>query len=130
MRLIEMICEELGVEVGEEWAGNDGNHYILAKEGYLYIFNIYEDRYIPAPIIKYTELLRGELKPTWKPKQGEKYYVPSISATNKDYMWNDELWGIDKIYDETMLKRNLVFKNKEDAINTACRMLDAIQRRE
>lgn len=126
MKLLEKICEELGVKVGEEWRGNDGFLYKIKKDGLIEASNT-SGKFIKTSTIYWEDILTGLLKPVWIPKQGEKYYVPFINTLNKNCMWNGELWGIDKIYDEIMLERNLVFKNKEDAIKIAEKMLDIMK---
>jgi len=75
------------------------------------------------------ELLTGKIKiiPTkWKPKKGEVFYTLDFSEDNliEGYTWNDN------VFNNLVYKRNLVFKTKEEAIEKAKIMLEAIEERD
>ena len=78
-----------------------------------------------AVLLKY--ILMGDIrivKLPWKPREGEKYYVPRIAIRPEDrhyyYYWDND--GVDiKRYD-----MGIVCKTKEEAIALTEKMLEAI----
>lgn len=127
INLLEKICNELGVEIGEVWRGNDGSEYKITQNGVL-IYIEYNSN--PTIEINYFEkiddisrVLIGQLKPVWKPKDHEVYYT--ISFFDEDPAELLE-WG-DRGWERGLLKRGLVFKTKEEAIACAEKMLKAIK---
>lgn len=122
MTLLEKMCEELGVKIGEEWKGNDGGHYKINPSGRLwkveYIDNLEENAYERLENIE--RVLTGELKPTWKPKTGEPCYIPNPTW---EQMYERKYWGGGNEYYKLMWERGLVYKTKEEAIRCAEEMI-------
>ena len=123
MSLLNVMCKELGVEVGEEWLGNDGDKYKITKNGELQcwfnvarVWNTLDNEW-------YRRLLTGELKPVWKPMIGTVYYVPRISDTFRYdfYRWKDN------DVDNWFLRNNLIFKTEEEAIEFTNKMLEVVK---
>lgn len=123
MSLVEKICEELGVEVGEKWLGNDGNYYKITEDGTVELLD--ENGELVLSGHEYWEdIFTEKLKPEWKPKVGETYYVPDIYGVYESmytaYNWNNSL-------DNIFYNRGLVFKTKEEAVSVANKILEAIR---
>ena len=128
MSLVEKLCKEIGVEIGEEWKATDWNTYWIDPEGTLYmveysgIFN--QHRHFTEKNI--SKILSGEIRPVepaWEPKFGKKYYVPSISMEDK-YI---SLTWTDTEGDRRNQERGAVFKTKEEAINMTEKILGFIK---
>lgn len=121
--MLEMICEELGVEVGEEWTGNDGFRYIIKSDGDITIRdtdNVYK-KVIPGEI--YESIIKGKLKPVWKPGKRDKYYI--VEFANEE-LFAEEYWT-NAYYDNELYNKGLIFKTKEEAIESANKMLNALK---
>lgn len=116
MSLVEKLCKELGVEVGEKWIGNDNKEYAIRPNGQLLNF---KENSIDIGLDCIERVLRGELKPIWKPKLGETYYVPSITMEDK-YI---ALTWTETEGDKRNQERGAVFKTKEEAIEMGNKML-------
>ena len=67
MKLLNMLCKQIGVEIEEVWKGNDGHYYKIDEEGYLLTSCADESgtsEYMwEAVSFSIPRLLRGELKP-------------------------------------------------------------------
>lgn len=124
MSLLEKLCKEIGVEVGEEWLGNDGKTYIIEKES---IIEYYEPvnynnsdsedyaSWVLSGYEVYADILQGRLKPTTKPKKEEIYYIPDITTPK---LYHAMMW-MDVEEDIEFYEKGLVFKTKEEAANMA-----------
>lgn len=121
--MLELICKELGVEIGEEWKNDVGDTYKIDRDGLFYKYSIGDWEEVSS--FDYMKLLKGVLKPIWKPKKGEEYYVPDIMSI-KDLRYYNYTWFDDDI-DEFYFSKNIVFKTKEEAIECTNYMLDAIK---
>ena len=125
MSLLEMICKELGVEVGEKWLGDDGYEHQISKKGTLRTY-IQQGASVERCEISnelWLDIVAGELKPVWEPQKGETYYTPYINALNHSEVYIPETWGKDRWYDQVMWARCMVFKTKQEAINCANEMI-------
>lgn len=79
-----------------------------------------------AALLKY--ILMGDIrivKLPWKPRKGEKYYIPYISTQQKGmhvtYYWNNDHIDIEHY------RMGLVCKTPEEAIAITMRMLDTVK---
>ena len=126
--MLNLICKELGVEIGEEWLGNDGHTYKIDENGDISMEvsgNGCVDCLAWSEVSGlWGDLVVGELKPVSKPKAGEVYYIPAVDELDKyiDFTWAD----CDD--DEVNHRRGLVFKTKEEAIECANKMLGVIKK--
>lgn len=124
MYLLEKICKELGVEVDEHWKGSDGRTYVIDEVGQLHYYseNSKTGGYINANEI-IPKLIIGELKPKWKPKMGEYFWTVDFIEEEKayEYMWHDNET------ENRLLKSDLVFKTKEEAVKSANKMLNILR---
>ena len=127
------VAKLLGVELGESFKitsdtrGVYQNYYRFSEN------NCFETSYdgvewkttIAAVLLKH--ILMGDIriiKLPWKPREGEKYYVPRIAIRPEDrhyyYYWDND--GVDiKRYD-----MGIVCKTPEEAIALTEKMLEAI----
>lgn len=124
MKLIDKVCEELGVNIGEVWRGGDGFLYKIRADGLVETFDS-DGSYLDASTIYWEDILTGLLKPRWKPKTGEEYYVPDMRAI-EDLRYYNYTW-YDDDHDEFFFDRNIAFKTKEEAIECANYMLEVIK---
>ena len=131
------VAKLLGVELGEvfkitsdtqgDYPGDYQNYYRFTEN------NCFETSYdgvewkttIAAVLLKH--ILMGDIrivKLTWKPREGEKYYVPRIAIRPEDrhyyYYWSNSGSDI-KRYD-----MGIVCKTPEEAIALTEKMLEAI----
>lgn len=121
--MLEMICEELGVELGEEWLGNDGFGYIIKSDGDITIRDT-DDVYkkvIPGGI--YESIIKGKLIPVWKPDFGDEYFYPGIDFIDANARYNTTTWT-EHPKDIWRFNNGLVFKTKEEAIEATNRMIE------
>lgn len=123
MDLLEMICKELGVEVGDSWAGDAEKQYKINKYGQVRVWNEEYGEWIES-YYNLGHVINGDLKPKWKPKEGEKYYYPEI-AYNTQY--GVSYWKNGTV-DNLRLMRGIVFKTAEEAIECATNMIDLAKR--
>lgn len=129
--LLEKICKELGVEVGEEWTGvgvhqNPPKYKIQDNTLWIYHrFNFKGGKYSwkEASMADYVSLIKGEIKPIWEPEIGEYYWTVDFIEEDKvyEYMWYDNET------ENRLLKRGLIFKTKEEAMKVANKMLEALR---
>ena len=127
------VAKIFGVELGESFKitsdtrGVYQNYYRFSEN------NCFETSYdgvewkmtTAAVLLKY--ILMGDIrivKLPWKPREGEKYYVPRIAIRPEDrhyyYYWDND--GVDiKRYD-----MGIVCKTKEEAVALTEKMLEAI----
>lgn len=120
MDLLEMICKELGVEIGEKWEGNDGYKYRISKNGKIFVYDKRGFYTGSCGFGRWESVFNGDLKPKWKPKWKEEYYVPDLLI--KD-LYDVRYWTGSEFGKQT-LERNLAFKTKEEAINCAISMIE------
>lgn len=118
--MLERLCRELGVEINDEWLGTDGNLYKIKHTGFL---QVYEEGQWWNDNTSYSSLLLGHLKPLWKPKEDDVYYMPSIYWSDiNDKYWMTR-WDGDST-DMYRLKNNLIFQTKEEAIEATNEILE------
>ena len=117
-----MIYKELGVEVEEEWVGNDGNTYKFKEDGTLYMTSMCAT----VDVNGYKALLTGKLKPVWQPKEHGLYCVPDINWENEGDRYLTAVWLNDSI-DQFRLKNNLVFGTRTEAIERANEILKVLK---
>ena len=123
MSLLEKLCKELGVEVGEEWKNDVGDTYKITDKGLYYKWT--PTGWDECDRHDYNRLLTGKLKPVWKPKVGDRYYYPFFIADESErYVFT--CWG-DTDGDKWYRDNDLMFKTKEEAIECANKMLEAIK---
>lgn len=123
--MLEMICEQLGVGIEEEWLGNDYYKYKITENGKLQWW-LEEEGWSTLSGEWYRRLLAGELKPLWEPKNGIKYYVPCIFSSTEYVRYQNRVWDSND-EDWHNLKRGLVCKTKEEAIGKANKMLKVLK---
>ena len=123
MRLLEKICKELGVEVGEEWLGSNGYYYTITKESDIKVRDPEDKEASGESLVYWDDILTDKVKPVWKPKKGETYYSPYINALYHSEVYVPETWGEDRQHDQVMWDRCMVFKTKQEAINCANEMI-------
>ena len=127
------VAKLLGVELGESFKitsdtqGDYHNYYRLTENNCLEISDdgVEWKTTIAAVLLKH--ILMGDIriiKLPWKPREGEKYYVPRIAIRPYDrhycYYWDNS--GVDiKRYD-----MGIVCKTPEEAIALTEKMLEAI----
>lgn len=113
MNLIETICKELGVAIGETWESIDGNSYCILSDGSITAggsnrgYNYWED------------IFKGLVRPKWRPSVGDIFYVPTLSAQGYNYFYWDGTTNIDIWYYDN----NMVFKTNEEAVKFSNRLL-------
>ena len=122
MRLLEKICKELGVEVGEEWLGSNGYYYTITKESDIKVRDPEDKEPSGESLVYWDDILTDKVKPVWKPKKGEEYYVPDIKSI-KDLRFYNYTWFDDEA-DEFFFSKKIVFKTKEEAIECTNRILE------
>ena len=127
------VAKLLGVELGESFKissdtqGDCQNYYRFTENNCLEFSDdgVEWKMTTAAVLLKY--ILMGDIrivKLPWKPREGEKYYVPRIAIRPEDrhyyYYWDND--GVDiKRYD-----MGLVCKTPEEAIALTEKMLEAI----
>lgn len=121
MTLLKKICKELEIEVGDSWVGNTGKQYKINEYGQVRVWNDEYDEWIES-YYNLGHIVNGDLKPKWKPKEGELYYVPSIKKL-KDHRFHEGAWLNDDI-DNWYMTNNMIFKTKEEAIDCATSMIE------
>lgn len=133
--MLEYVAKKLGVELGEEWEGNNGVTYIIEEEAIIEYYEPDEssetdyDSWIMSGYEVYADILQGKLKPIWKPKEGDVYFTPNPARHR--YEWRaDEVICKNDSYDEWALERGLAFKTKKEAQAVADKMLEAVKRGE
>lgn len=127
--MLELICEKIGVEIEEKWLGNDGFKYKINKDGILIMYYQGSDGNESYEVVNdsWVSILTGELKPMWKPKLGSVCYMPKIiNETDKDEMYMYFVWN-DSDIEHRNLENGLVYKTKEEALQCAKIILDAIK---
>lgn len=132
---IAEVAKLLGVELGESFKitsdtqGDYQNYYRFTENNCIEFSDdgVEWKMTTAAALLKY--ILMGDIrivKLPWKPKMGEKYYIPNIF--NRD-SYNYYLRVDDERYEE-LYKRGLVFKTKEEAIKMSKKMLAMAKERE
>ena len=130
------VAKLLGVELGEsfkitsdtqgDYPGDYQNYYRFTENN-CFETSVDGDKWETATVIVLEDILMGDvriIKLPWKPREGEKYYVPRIAIRPYDrhycYYWDNS--GVDiKRYD-----MGIVCKTPEEAIALTEKMLVAI----
>ena len=126
------IAKMFGVELGESFKITDDTHddcqryhRFTESAGIEISDDGIEWKTVDTVILKF--LLMGDariVKLPWKPREGEKYYVPRISVLPEDrhyyYYWGNSCFDIE------CYKMGIVCKTKEEAIALTEKMLEAI----
>ena len=120
MNLLEKICKELGVEIGETWESNDGYEYKINEYGEIWEWDKLHDEWIQSTFTL-RDVVIGELRPVWKPKDGEMYYTPRFTH-DQNHRYCADVWRNGK-WDNWAYDNKLIFKTKEEAINCAHEMI-------
>lgn len=129
---IAEVSKILGVELGEPFKissdtqGDYQNYYQFTdKKGFE--TSVDGVKWETATAIVLRGILMGDIrivKLPWKPREGEKYYVPRISVLPEDrhyyYYWGNSCFDIE------CYKMGIVCKTKEEAIALTKKMLAAI----
>lgn len=129
---IAEVAQMLGVEIGEAFKITDDTHddcqryhRFTESAGIEISDDGIEWKKAGTVILKF--LLMGDVrivKLPWKPREGEKYYVPRISVLPEDrhyyYYWGNSCFDIE------CYKMGIVCKTKEEAIALTEKMLEAI----
>lgn len=128
------VAKLLGVELGESFKinsdteGDYQNYYRFTENNCLEISDdgVEWKMTTAAALLKY--ILMGDIrivKLPWKPRKGEKYYIPYISTQQKGmhvtYYWNNDHIDIEHY------RMGLVCKTPEEAIAITMRMLDTVK---
>ena len=131
---IAEVAQVLGVKIGESFKLTDDTHgeyhqyyQFTDKKGFETSLDGVKWKTAAAEVLK--DILMGDIrivKLPWKPKTGEKYYIPNIFNWNS---YNYYLW-VDDERDKELYKRGLVFKTKEEAIKMSKKMLAMAKERE
>lgn len=131
---IAKVAQMLGVEIGESFKLTDDTHgdyrqyyQFTYKKGFETSVDGVKWKTAAAEVLR--DILMGDIKIVklpWKPKTGEKYYVPNI------FNWNyyNYYLCVDNERDEELYKRGLVFKTEEEAIEMSKKMLAMAKERE
>ena len=113
MRLVDKVCQELGVAIGEEWDSTDGNKYCILSDGTMTINgSIGGYRY-------WEDIFRGLIKPVWKPKEGEHVFMIDFAYDDNvvEYIWDNNEQLIN------LYNKGQVFKTYLEAERAAKSML-------
>ena len=128
------VAKLLGVELGESFKitsdteGDYHNYYRFTENNCLEMSDdgIEWKMTTAAALLKY--ILMGDIriiKLPWKPRKGEKYYIPYISTQQKGmhvtYYWNNDDIDIEHY------RMGLVCKTQEEAIALTEKMLDTVK---
>ena len=127
------VAKLLGVELGESFKitsstqGDYQNYYRFTENNCLEISDDGVEWITTIATVLLKHILMGDIrivKLPWKPREGEKYYVPRIAVRPYDrhycYYWDNS--GVDiKRYD-----MGIVCKTPEEAIALTEKMLEAI----
>ena len=126
------VAKLLGVELGESFeitsnTQGDYHNYYRFTENNCFETSVDGVKWETATVIVLRGILMGDtriVKLPWKPREGEKYYVPRIAIRPEDrhyyYYWDND--GVDiKRYD-----MGIVCKTPEEAIALTEKMLEAI----
>lgn len=125
MSLLEKICKKLEIEVGDSWAGDAGKQYKINEYGQVRVWNEEYGEWIES-YYNLGHVINGDLKPKWKPKEGELYYVPYIHS-NKEKRYTVYTWDNDCKVARFHFENNLNFKTKEEAIETTNKILESLR---
>ena len=128
------VAKMFGVELGESFKitsdtqGDYQNYYRFTENNCIEFSDdgVEWKMTTAAALLKY--ILMGDIrivKLPWKPRKGEKYYIPYISTQQKGmhvtYYWNDDHIDIEHY------RMGLVCKTPEEAIAITMRMLDTVK---
>lgn len=129
---IAEVSKILGVELGEPFKLTDDTHgdyhrYYQFTDKKGFETSVDGVKWETATAIVLRGILMGDIrivKLPWKPREGEKYYVPRISVLPEDrhyyYYWGNSCFDIE------CYKMGIVCKTKEEAIALTEKMLEAI----
>lgn len=128
------VAKMFGVELGESFKitsdiqGDYQNYYRFTENNCIEFSDdgVEWKMTTAAALLKY--ILMGDIriiKLPWKPRKGEKYYIPYISTQQKGmhvtYYWNNDHIDIEHY------RMGLVCKTPEEAIAITMRMLDTVK---
>ena len=128
------VAKMFGVELGESFKitsdtqGDYQNYYRFTENNCIEFSDdgVEWKMTTAAALLKY--ILMGDIrivKLPWKPRKGEKYYIPYISTQQKGmhvtYYWNNDHIDIEHY------RMGLVCKTPEEAIAITMRMLDIVK---
>ena len=123
MKLIDKICKELEVKIGEVWRGGDGFLYKIRADGLIEAFDS-SGSYLDASTIYWEDIFTGLLKPIWKPKLSQVVYVPNI--LEEECLCTELIWNND--YKKMLwFERGLIFEKENEAIECANKILGGIK---
>ena len=131
------VAKLLGVELGEsfkitsdtkgDYPGDYQNYYRFTENN-CFETSVDGVKWETATVIVLRGILMGDIrivKLPWKPRKGEKYYIPYISTQQKGmhvtYYWNNDHIDIEHY------RMGLVCKTPEEAIAITMRMLDTVK---
>ena len=125
------IAEGLGVGLNEVFCIDTNSDYYRITEDGLEI-DVSDDSlecihdWRPAPDQTLLLLIWGEIEITklrWKPEKDEDYFIPDITrmCNYSIRVWND------KVNDEHLYQKGIVFKTAEEAIALAQRMMEVVK---
>lgn len=120
--MLKVICDKLGVSIGERWLADNGKTYQVDKNGDLLTKSSSEEVWVYYND-GWASLISGKLKPAWKPTYEEEYYVPDITNAN---LFGVRYWNNTPIGHQ-MLENKLIYRTKEEAIETANEILQFIK---
>ena len=132
------VAKILGVELGEsfkitsdtqgDYPGDYQNYYRFTENNCLEISDDGVEWITTIATVLLKHILMGDIriiKLPWKPREGEKYYVPRIAVRPGDrhyhYYWNNDDINIEHY------RMGLVCKTPEEAIAITMRMLDTVK---
>lgn len=109
--MLEAICRELGVEVGKKWLGSDGYYYCISESGQIEVLNK-DGELLNYGYAYWEDIFTNKLKPIWKPKRGERYFIPDLTGDSgfRSMVWVGDDW------DKQCFEKRLVFETIEEAI--------------
>ena len=130
---IAEVAQMLGVKIGETFKLTDDTHgdyhrYYQFTDKKGFETSVDGLKWETAAAVVLRGILMGDIrivKLPWKPRKGEKYYIPYISTQQKGmhvtYYWNNDHIDIEHY------RMGLVCKTPEEAIAITMRMLDTVK---
>lgn len=123
--MLELICDKIGVELGDSWSGDNGKRYMINEYGQVRVWNNEYAEWIES-YYNLGHIITGELNPKWITKVDEVYYIPNINSRREYLRYDTRVWENDE-HDEFYYNNNLVFRTKDEAIECANKMINAIK---
>ena len=127
------VAKMFGVELGESFkitsdTQDDYQNYYRFTENNCFETSVDGVKWETATVIVLRGILMGDtriVKLPWKPREGEKYYVPRIAVRPEDrncyYYWTNDDINIEHY------RMGLVCKTPEEAVAITMRMLDTVK---